>query len=143
MAEIALDNLNTSRKRYGVYSMEFVMASTYVLDAIARARTNNHIIKGKDESFFNNIKKMYDLPEIIRAFKILSTSTRKIFLEYMTLNVVPKEAEVDRALIQLWHDMSVYEKNTGNGNDDAESDIDNSGSDSDDKELVVEKDEIH
>lgn len=52
------------------------MASTYVLDGIARARFNNHIIKGRNETFFNDIKKMYNLKETISALKILSTSTR-------------------------------------------------------------------
>lgn len=87
--------------------MEFVMASTYVLDCIAVARSYSHIVKGKDETFFVEIKNLYDLREIINAFKILSFTTRKIFVEYLSINVLSDEDEINKELSQLCNDLSL------------------------------------
>lgn len=119
--------------------MEFVMASTYVLDCIAVARSYIHVIKGKDESFFKDIKNLYDLRELISAFKILSMPTRRIFLEYLNFNVVRDEDEINKDLSQLCHDLSLYETisdaNETVDDDDEENDFDDGGNDEDEDDI--------
>ena len=94
-AKVALDNLNTSRERYGTYSLEFVMAATYVLDVIADAKESKR--KPKDRSTNQNIKTLFDLDEIIDSFRILSATTRKIFMEYIDFNVSCDDEEDETA----------------------------------------------
>lgn len=79
-ADILLDNLNASRKRFGAYSLEFVMASTYVLDFLAKI--NECQSEWEDREEYEALK-LFDLKEIINAFTILSERTRTMFHQYL------------------------------------------------------------
>lgn len=79
-SDIILDNLNASRTRFGVYSLEFVMASTYVLDFLAIIKDCQSEWEDKEEY---EALRLFDLKEIIGAYSILSDRTRAVFEQYL------------------------------------------------------------
>lgn len=86
--DVALDNLNAARERFGTYSLEFVMAATYVLDFIAAIK--DRASEWEDQDEFEALC-LFDFKEIRDAFTILSGNTRDIFEEYYKSFVTPSK----------------------------------------------------
>lgn len=78
--DIVLDNLNASRRQFGALSLEFVMASTHVLDFLAKIKDRQSEWEDREEY---EALRLFDLREIVNAFSILSERTRAVFEQYL------------------------------------------------------------
>lgn len=80
-ADVALDNLNATRERFGTYSYEFVTAATYVLDFLALMKDRES--QWTDDEAEYEALQIFDMDEIRDSFSILSARTKRIFDQYL------------------------------------------------------------
>lgn len=79
-AEIAVDNLTLTRDRYGLFSMEYVMATTYAL--LIMERIQFFAKQSNDAAFCTQvdcIRTQLDVKCIEKSYTILSPLMRNIF----------------------------------------------------------------
>lgn len=80
IAQIAADNLFLADERYGQFSIEFVMATTYVLAILERMMWLEKLCNRSDHcENANNIRKLFNMKTIEKSYTILSPLMKKIF----------------------------------------------------------------
>lgn len=77
LMQIATELLKLREEKFGIYSIEFIIASTYLLDLMALQRKLN--LKTNTD---------YSVSHIRKAFQILSKDTQAILNSYINCNIV-------------------------------------------------------
>uniref|UniRef100_A0A1B0CCB1 MYND-type domain-containing protein n=1 Tax=Lutzomyia longipalpis TaxID=7200 RepID=A0A1B0CCB1_LUTLO len=82
LTQIATELLKLREEKFGIYSIEFIIASTYLLDLMALQRKLN--LKTNTDFSINHIRK---------SFLILSKDTQAILNDYINYNIVSGTSE--------------------------------------------------
>lgn len=96
LAYVVVDNFIAARERYGIYSMEFAMATTYALRVIDVIHADDHNGRS-DRSEEQKILKILNLKQIAKALSILPKSTQNYFKSSASLKKhIHKKTEMSR-----------------------------------------------
>lgn len=80
LAYITMENFVTTRERFGQFSLEFIMATTYALNILEKAREIEKEDKsGKTALELEKIRKVLDVSKMEKSYIILPKTTQGIF----------------------------------------------------------------